>query len=397
MGDMPSAGCRCATRRGCTVGTIATLAAVLAMALSLILPGAALATYADYEEDGVGGVTDFDLFDSEAASAASQMGGTIYGDQIPDGTYTLPVSNSVYFSNGSNNAFTSSTMCYLKSCTIMVSGGSITATFTLSSAYTAIYLGDAESAAAASGADGTDTSSYLMGDYDSSTGCYSYTISVPSLNTAMTIAAYNGGTKGDEGNWWTRKVIFVATDEILEAISDKAEQEEAGDEGSTDSSTDGGSDSSSSSGDGSGDGEGADGGDVSAGSEQSDGSGTGSGTGSGSGSGSGSGTGSGDGAGSADASGSGELSEATAAGEHASGDVIGQTGFAISIPGSGGSGGGDGGDSGAVVAETEAVDDEPAQWVYWLMVVGGLLLVGAALQGLTYIYRVGEARDLDAL
>ena len=144
-----------------------------------------------------------DMADGYPAIQDVTIGGDpIDASMIPDGTYAI------------GNAASSSSMCKLSNCTLHVSNGSMHVTCTSTGAYTAIYLGSADEAVAASGEAGTDTSAYIMGDPPSGYVPHSYSLPISALNSVMVIATYNGGTHGDEGAWYTRAVSFNSTREI---------------------------------------------------------------------------------------------------------------------------------------------------------------------------------------
>ncbi len=207
------------------------------------MPREAYGTFADYS-DGAGNVTDFERFEQQAAIATGVMGSTINASDIPDGTYTLPVGDSVTFSNGSVNVITSSTMCYVKSCTLNVSGDTITVNFSLSEAYNYLYMGSAEEAASKTNADGTDASNYIAGNREGDE--YFYTITIPSLNSTIELSTYSGGRGNESGRWWTRRMMFVSTDEINKAVEDAKQNPDPDPEPTpdTDSGTDSGTGSS---------------------------------------------------------------------------------------------------------------------------------------------------------
>ena len=219
---MKRVGCRCAKdiRISCSKTSVSSIFAVILVGILtfvLVAPKAAYGTFADYS-DGAGNVTDFVRFDQQAAIATGLMGGTIDASDIPDGTYTLPVGDSVTFSNGSVNVITSSTMCYIKSCTLDVSNGTITVNFSLSEAYNYLYMGSAEEAASKTNEDGTDASNYIAGNREGDE--FFYTITIPSLNSTIELSTYSGGRGNESGRWWTRRIMFVSTDEINKAVED---------------------------------------------------------------------------------------------------------------------------------------------------------------------------------
>ena len=172
-----------------------------------------------------------------AAQDLGSYGAPIYGSQIPDGTYKV-------------GARTTSRMCILytnpanadardskEQAIISVSGGNITAVFYISKAYTHLYFGTQESAAAATNADGTDASAYIAGDPAEGYVPHMFSISVPALNQPLTISTYSGGDRGWEaGKWYTREVVFTMTAGELQAIiggGDEAADERTGEAASS--------------------------------------------------------------------------------------------------------------------------------------------------------------------
>ena len=173
----------------------------------LLVPGQAHATFIDQ-------TTSF-----PASQDLGTYGAPITGDQLPDGAYRV-------------TARTSSRMCIMytdpenveardskEQAIILVNGGNITAVFYLSKAYNYIYLGTQEQAAASTNEDGTDASAYIAGDPAEGYVPHLYYLSVPALNTPMTIATFSGGDHGIEGGmWYTRQVVFGMTDAEFQAI-----------------------------------------------------------------------------------------------------------------------------------------------------------------------------------
>ena len=201
------------------------LAAVIALALAC--PAYAFATYKDVTQ--IYYVDNKDDLVVNASEGLQAQGLTMYdstvpGSQIPDGTYTVP-------------AFTSSSMCRFYATeedartqsnanrvTITVSGGTITATFYLTGAYIAIYLGDADTAAqlgAEASADGlTPSSAYQVDDnLGKDSGHGPFTVQVASLNSTFVFSAFNGGSQGIErGVWWGRSASIIASTAFVESI-----------------------------------------------------------------------------------------------------------------------------------------------------------------------------------
>ncbi len=202
------------------------LSAALMMAVFLVLADIAVPSvaWAKYTEVSAQYPASRDLSET-AAEGLTSIGKTIYPDVISvgavvDGTYVVP-------------AYTSSRMCNLyasqenatakyapNQVVLNVSGGVATVTFYLSGAYTAVYFGSAEMAAAVAPADGlTPAPSYITDGSDSyDTGHGPFSVQLSSLNTEFTFAVYNGGTKGiAHGLWYTRLAAVIATDDFVES------------------------------------------------------------------------------------------------------------------------------------------------------------------------------------
>ena len=158
----------------------------------------------------------------------------IYGDQLPDGAYKV-------------TARTTSRMCILytdpanadareskEQAIVTVSGGSMTAVFYISKAYTHLYMGtDVE--AAALGGDGTDASAYIPGDPAEGYVPHLFAIPISALNVPITFAAYSGGDKGvEKGKWYTREVVFGMTEAEFLAATATSENPEQGQEENVD-------------------------------------------------------------------------------------------------------------------------------------------------------------------
>ena len=161
-----------------------------------------------------------DVTDSYPASqAVSVSGSPLTGADIPEGVYNITASTSSY-------------MCKMSNVTLTSSGGGLWATFTLSKAYNALYLGTAEGAAASTNEDGTDVSAYYISDPLEGYVARQFSIPISALNQEMTIAAYSGGSKGnDKGMWYTRTVVFNSSSEVEDAIAAAAS---GGDDGGDD-------------------------------------------------------------------------------------------------------------------------------------------------------------------
>ena len=148
-----------------------------------------------------------------ATQDLGNYGPPIYGNDLPDGTYQV-------------TARTSSRMCIMytdptnaeardskEQAIIDVSGGNITVYFYISKAYTHLYWGYAEDAAAATNEDGTDASAYIAGDPDEGYVPHLFALPISALNEPYTFAAYSGGDKGVSGGmWYTREVVFGMTE-----------------------------------------------------------------------------------------------------------------------------------------------------------------------------------------
>ena len=160
-----------------------------------------------------------------ARDGLASIGKSIYpavvqaGD-IVDGTYVVPA----YTSSRMCNFYASLSDATVKSnpnqVVLNVSGGVVTATFYMSGAYTALYFGTADQAAALAPADGlTPSPSYFTDGNDSyDTGHGPFTVQLASLNTSFQFAVYNGGTKGVAGGaWYNRLGSVIITNDFAEA------------------------------------------------------------------------------------------------------------------------------------------------------------------------------------
>ena len=137
-----------------------------------------------------------------------------------DGTYVVPA----YTSSRMCNFYASMADATAKSnpnqVVLNVSGGVVTATFYMSGAYTALYFGTADQAAAIAPGDGlTPSPSYFTDGSDSyDTGHGPFTVQLASLNTSFQFAVYNGGTKGTAGGmWYNRLGSVIITNDFAEA------------------------------------------------------------------------------------------------------------------------------------------------------------------------------------
>ena len=160
-----------------------------------------------------------------ARDGLASIGKSIYplvvqAGNIVDGTYVVPA----YTSSRMCNFYASMSDATAKSnpnqVVLNVSGGVVTATFYMSGAYTALYFGTADQAAALAPADGlTPSPSYFADGSDSyDTGHGPFTVQLASLNTSFQFAVYNGGTKGTAGGmWYNRLGSVIITNDFAEA------------------------------------------------------------------------------------------------------------------------------------------------------------------------------------
>lgn len=205
------------TRWRCAVAAMASVLTFAAFACALAFPSQAHATFKDASDS------------YPAAQDLGSYGNPIYGDQLPDGAYKV-------------TARTSSRMCIMytnpddaeardskEQAIITVSGGNITVMFYISKAYTHLFMGTADAAAAATNDAGTDASAYIAGDPPEGYVPHLFALYVPSLNTPMTLSTFSGGDHGiEEGKWYTREVVFVMTDAELQAAIAAASGEGGG-------------------------------------------------------------------------------------------------------------------------------------------------------------------------
>ena len=160
-----------------------------------------------------------------ARDGLASIGKSIYpvvvqAGNIVDGTYVVPA----YTSSRMCNFYASMADATAKSnpnqVVLNVSGGVVTATFYMSGAYTALYFGTADQAAAIAPGDGlTPSPSYFTDGSDSyDTGHGPFTVQLASLNTSFQFAVYNGGTKGTAGGmWYNRLGSVIITNDFAEA------------------------------------------------------------------------------------------------------------------------------------------------------------------------------------
>ena len=195
--------------KSCSVGTASVL-------LSLAIFVGALAAqptdaYAYYNE----------IADSyPAAQDLGSYGEALSGSEIPDGAYVVGARTTsrmcLMYTNYDDAAARSTSNRELA--VIQVQDGTITVAFYLSSAYTRLYFGTQEEAAALS--DGEDDFAYLAGDPVEGYEPHLFAFTIPALNSPMTIATYSGGDQGwEKGRWYTRQVVFTASDSVYDAIA----------------------------------------------------------------------------------------------------------------------------------------------------------------------------------
>jgi len=197
-----------------------TLIAAALIACAFAFPMQAYATFKDAADS------------YPAMQDLGSYGSPIDGSQLPDGMYKI-------------GARTSSRMCIMytnpadaeardskEQAVLSVSGGSMTVLFYISKAYTHLYWGTQEEAAAATNEDGTDASAYIAGDPDEGYTPHMFALPISTLNEPMTISTYSGGDKGlKAGKWYTREVVFTMTDaELQEAIAGGQQEEQAEEE-----------------------------------------------------------------------------------------------------------------------------------------------------------------------
>ena len=160
-----------------------------------------------------------------ARDGLASIGKSIYpvvvqaGD-IVDGTYVVPAYTSSRMCNFYASLADATAKSNPNQVVLNVSGGVVTATFYMSGAYTALYFGTAEQAAAIAPEDGlTPSPSYFTDGNDSyDTGHGPFTVQLASLNTSFQFAVYNGGTKGTAGGvWYNRLGSVIITNDFAEA------------------------------------------------------------------------------------------------------------------------------------------------------------------------------------
>ena len=203
---------RCAIVRRCKAVMCAAVLAIACASCLGVLPTPAYA-YLDQ------------VTDSYPASQEVTVGGDVLtADVIPEGTYPISVSSSSF-------------MCKLTNVTLTSVQGQLWATFTISKAYNALYLGTAEEAASLSGTQGVDYTPYYTTDPLEGYVARQFSLPIPALNTPITLATYSGGNNGTErGLWYTRTVAFNSSSQVMQAIEDAKNPSPAEDGGSSSSS-----------------------------------------------------------------------------------------------------------------------------------------------------------------
>ena len=200
--------------------TAALLGVTLALSLTAV-PAQAWAKYTDVSSQypAAQDLTEV-ARDGLASIGKSIYPAVVQAGNIVDGTYVVPA----YTSSRMCNFYASLSDATAKSnpnqVVLNVSGGVVTATFYMSGAYTALYFGTADQAAALAPADGlTPSPSYFTDGNDSyDTGHGPFTVQLASLNTSFQFAVYNGGTKGVAGGaWYNRLGSVIITNDFAEA------------------------------------------------------------------------------------------------------------------------------------------------------------------------------------
>ncbi len=214
-------------RHGIAIASRTVIAALVAVAFAfawglVAFPGPA---YAKFNEttDSFPAAQDLGSFDAP-----------IQGSQIPDGTYKVGARGSSRMCIMYTNPDDAEARDSKEQAVISVSGGNITALFYLSKAYTHIFWGTQEQAAAATNADGTDASAYIAGDPSEGYVPHMFALSVPALNEPITISTYSGGDHGlEEGKWYTRQFVFTMTEAELQAAIAGTQEEKPADQPSS--------------------------------------------------------------------------------------------------------------------------------------------------------------------
>ena len=154
-----------------------------------------------------------------AAQDLGSLDAPIYGNQLPDGAYQVVARTSSRMCIMYTDPTNAEARASKEQAIVVASGGSLTAVFYVSKAYTHLYLGTQEEAAAATNEDGTDASAYIAGNPDDGYVPHYFELPISALNEPMTISTYSGGDKGlDKGKWYTREVVFAMTEAELQDI-----------------------------------------------------------------------------------------------------------------------------------------------------------------------------------
>ena len=162
-------------------------------------------------------------------------GGVLTAADIPEGVYIVPAQTSSYMCklydprSAPNDSDPTGKKALEDKCQITVAGGSITATFYISKAYTALYFGSAADAASSTNDEGTDGSAYWFGTPADGYVYRMISIPVASLNEAFQMATYTGGQSFENGKWYDRMVLLQAGDEVMNAINNSSGEEPGGD------------------------------------------------------------------------------------------------------------------------------------------------------------------------
>ena len=153
----------------------------------------------------------------------------IRASQLPNGNYRVTARTSssmcIFYTNPANAEARDSK----EQAILIVKDGSMSAVFYTSKAYNYLYMGTQDQAAAATNADGTDASQYMVGDPSEGYVPHLFAMNVAALNTPITFAAYSGGNNGNEaGVWYTRQVVFgMSTEEYQRIVLEERQQEES--------------------------------------------------------------------------------------------------------------------------------------------------------------------------
>lgn len=197
----------------------ALIVAVLLMLLcaSLVAPSAAEAYFNQVDDK------------NSAQQDIGSYGDPIPAEDIPDGEYLVNARTTsrmcVFYSTAEDAATRSDQK---EQCVISVNDGKIIATFFMTSAYTHLFMGSAQQAAALTDATGTDDAAYVKGmpcyveksgESSPSPSAFRYSMELSALNNPVSFAAFNGGSSGVEGGkWFDRRVVIAPTSELLSAI-----------------------------------------------------------------------------------------------------------------------------------------------------------------------------------